>query len=156
RSTCTPKSPPKRRPRPSSSRSPAQRSRRLGSNTCRKSCRRLHSRTLISLTRSGIRSIRLDKVRQIDPLRNPFSPGAGTPPPAFIGRAELLRSYEIALHRTINGRPGKSIMPIGLRGVGKTVLLNRFVEMSEDKEMLAAFIEAPETGDFKQLLAAKV
>jgi hypothetical protein len=89
-------------------------------------------------------------------LRNPFSPGAGTPPPAFIGRDELLGSYEIALHRTIAGRPGKSIMPIGLRGVGKTVLLNRFVEMSEDKEMLAAFVEAPETGDFRQLLAAKL
>lgn len=47
-------------------------------------------------------------------------------------------------------------MPIGLRGVGKTVLLNRFVEMSEDKEMIAAFIEAPETGDFTRLLAAKL
>ena len=92
----------------------------------------------------------------MDPVTNPFSPGAGTPPPAFIGRADLLSSYEIALQRTIAGKPGKSIMPIGLRGVGKTVLLNRFVEMSEDREMVAAFIEAPETGDFKQLLAAKL
>lgn len=92
----------------------------------------------------------------MDPVSNPFSPGAGTPPPAFIGRADLLSSYEIALNRTIKGRPGKSIMPIGLRGVGKTVLLNRFVEISEDKEMVAAFIEAPETGDFKRLLAAKL
>lgn len=92
----------------------------------------------------------------MDPVRNPFSPGAGTPPPAFIGRSDLLYSYEIALNRTIQGRPGKSIMPIGLRGVGKTVLLNRFVEMSEDREMLAAFIEAPETGGFRRLLAAKL
>jgi hypothetical protein len=47
-------------------------------------------------------------------------------------------------------------MPIGLRGVGKTVLLNRFVEMSEDEELVSGFIEAPETGDFKQLLAARL
>lgn len=47
-------------------------------------------------------------------------------------------------------------MPIGLRGVGKTVLLNRFVEMSEDKELVSGFIEAPETGDFKELLAGRL
>jgi AAA ATPase domain len=47
-------------------------------------------------------------------------------------------------------------MPIGLRGVGKTVLLNRFVELSEEQELVSAFIEAPENGDFKHLLAAKL
>jgi hypothetical protein len=92
----------------------------------------------------------------MDPVTNPFSPGAGTPPPAFLGRGELIASYDIAVRRTVAGRPGKSIMPIGLRGVGKTVLLNRFVEMSEEKELVTAFIEAPETGDFKQLLAGKL
>ena len=92
----------------------------------------------------------------MDPVTNPFSPGAGTPPPAFIGRDDLIESYRIALQRTITGRPGKSLMPIGLRGVGKTVLLNRFVEMSEDQELVSAFIEAPETGDFRTLLAAKL
>ncbi len=92
----------------------------------------------------------------MDPIANPFSPGAGTPPPAFVGRDELVTSYQIALERTVRGRPGKSLMPIGLRGVGKTVLLNRFVEMSEDQELVSAFIEAPETGGFKRLLAAKL
>jgi len=92
----------------------------------------------------------------MDPVTNPFSPGAGTPPPAFIGRDELLESYRIALRRTATGRPGKSLMPIGLRGVGKTVLLNRFVEMSEDEEFVSAFIEAPETGNFTHLLASKL
>lgn len=92
----------------------------------------------------------------MDPIANPFSPGAGTPPPAFVGRDELVTSYQIALKRTVSGRPGKSLMPIGLRGVGKTVLLNRFVEMSEDQELVSAFIEAPETGGFKRLLAAKL
>lgn len=92
----------------------------------------------------------------MDPVTNPFSPGAGTPPPAFIGRDELLESYRIALRRTATGRPGKSLMPIGLRGVGKTVLLNRFVGMSEDEEFVSAFIEAPETGNFTHLLASKL
>jgi len=92
----------------------------------------------------------------MDPIANPFSPGAGTPPPAFVGRDDLITSYQIALRRTVSGRPGKSLMPIGLRGVGKTVLLNRFVEMSEDQELVSAFIEAPETGGFKRLLAAKL
>jgi hypothetical protein len=92
----------------------------------------------------------------MDPLSNPFSPGAGTPPPAFVGRDDLLHSYEIALARTINGRPGKSLMPIGLRGVGKTVLLNQFAEMAEERELLAGFIEAPETGEFRQILAGRL
>jgi hypothetical protein len=92
----------------------------------------------------------------MDAVTNPFSPGAGTPPPAFLGRGDLIESYDIAVRRTVAGRPGKSIMPIGLRGVGKTVLLNRFVEMAEEKELVTAFIEAPETGDFKRLLAGKL
>jgi hypothetical protein len=92
----------------------------------------------------------------VDEFDNPFSPGAGTAPPAFIGRDGLIRSYRVALHRTKSGRPGKSIMPIGLRGVGKTVLLNRFHEMAQEYEFAAAFIEAPETGDFKSILAARL
>ena len=92
----------------------------------------------------------------MDPVANPFSPGAGTPPPAFVGREELIESYRVALRRTIAGRPGKSIMPIGLRGVGKTVLLNRFDQMAHDEGLVGAFIEAPETGDFEHLLAARL
>ena len=92
----------------------------------------------------------------MDPVENPFSPGAGTPPPAFVGREDLIDSYRVALRRTVAGRPGKSIMPIGLRGVGKTVLLNRFEQMAQDEGLAAAFIEAPETGDFEHLLAARL
>jgi AAA ATPase domain len=92
----------------------------------------------------------------MDPVQNPFSPGAGTPPPAFFGRDELMESYRVALRRTISGRPGKSIMPIGLRGVGKTVLLNRFDQMAQEEGLVGAFIEAPETGDFEHLLAARL
>jgi AAA ATPase domain len=92
----------------------------------------------------------------VDEFDNPFSPGAGLPPPAFVGRDSLLSGYRISLRRTKSGRPGKSIMPIGLRGVGKTVLLNRFHEMAQEYEFAAAFIEAPETGDFKSILAARL
>jgi hypothetical protein len=92
----------------------------------------------------------------MDPVDNPFSPGAGTPPPAFVGREDLIESYRVALRRTVSGRPGKSIMPIGLRGVGKTVLLNRFDQMAQEEGLVRAFIEAPETGDFEHLLAARL
>jgi len=92
----------------------------------------------------------------MDPVQNPFSPGAGTPPPAFFGRDELMESYRVALRRTVSGRPGKSLMPIGLRGVGKTVLLNRFDQMAQEENLVGAFIEAPETGDFEHLLAARL
>src|SRR6185295_16675384 len=92
----------------------------------------------------------------MDAVENPFSPGAGTPPPAFVGRDDLIASYEVALRRTVSGRPGKSIMPIGLRGVGKTVLLNRFDRTAQEGGLVRVFIEAPETGDFEHLLAARL
>jgi len=92
----------------------------------------------------------------MDPLQNPFRPGAGTPPPALRGRDDLIDRYGVALRRTVAGRPGKSLMPIGLRGVGKTVLLNRFHEIARDEGLKVAFIEAPETGDFVRLLAIRL
>jgi hypothetical protein len=92
----------------------------------------------------------------MDPFENPFTPGAGTEPPAFIGRDALLQSYEVALRRTVDGRPGKSIMPIGLRGVGKTVLLNRFHAMAQERGMAGSVLEASDTGDFRMLLAARL
>ena len=92
----------------------------------------------------------------MDPFENPFRPGAGTPPPALIGRDELIDKYGVALRRALSGRPGKSLMPIGLRGVGKTVLLNRFHAIARDDGLKVAFIEAPESGDFRGLLAVRL
>jgi AAA ATPase domain len=92
----------------------------------------------------------------MDEFENPFRPGAGTAPPALLGRDSLIDGYGVALRRTISGRPGKSVMPIGLRGVGKTVLLNRFHEMAQEEGLATAFIEAPETGDFTTILAARL
>ena len=92
----------------------------------------------------------------MDAFDNPFRPGAGTPPPALVGRDELVEKYDVALRRALTGRPGKSLMPIGLRGVGKTVLLNRFQEIARDRDLRIAFIEASESGDFKRLLVTRL
>jgi hypothetical protein len=92
----------------------------------------------------------------MDELTNPYSPGAGTPPPALIGRDDLINQFGVMLRRALVGRPGKSLMPIGLRGVGKTVLLNRFNEIAEQEGIETAYIEAPETGDFQLLLANRL
>lgn len=93
---------------------------------------------------------------EMDAFSNPFRPGAGTPPPALVGRDELIDKYEVALRRAMAGRPGKSIMPIGLRGVGKTVLLNRFHEIAREHGLHVSLIEAPESGDFKRLMATRL
>jgi hypothetical protein len=90
----------------------------------------------------------------MDELSNPYRPGAGARPPALIGRDELIDRFGVVLRRAIARRPGKSLMPIGLRGVGKTVLLNRFREIAEIERLKVLFIEAPETDDFRVLLAA--
>ena len=60
----------------------------------------------------------------MDPLHNPFSPGAGTPPPELAGRDDILKQALMALARIKKGRAEKSFLLIGLRGVGKTVLLH--------------------------------
>ena len=92
----------------------------------------------------------------MDPFQNPYAPGAGTEPPALTGRDGLLQGYEVALRRIMAGRSAKSIMPIGLRGVGKTVLLNRFDAVAHEQGLLSAVIEAPETTDFRRLLSGRL
>lgn len=64
----------------------------------------------------------------MDPASNPFAPGAGTPPPELAGRDDLLRSMQVAIALVRIGRPTKSVLMVGLRGVGKTVLLDRMRE----------------------------
>ena len=89
----------------------------------------------------------------MDPVSNPYSPGAGTPPPALVGRDALIQSFRVAVQRALQGKPGQSLMPIGLRGVGKTVLLNRFTEEAIKLGAHVALIEAPEDASLRQLLA---
>ncbi|HOX26878.1 MAG TPA: ATP-binding protein [Candidatus Krumholzibacteria bacterium] len=89
----------------------------------------------------------------MDPLRNPFSPGAGAPPPELAGRDEILEAARIALHRVRARRSEKSQMLLGLRGVGKTVLLNKIGEMAEEIGYFVVVLEAPEGQRLAEYLA---
>jgi hypothetical protein len=60
----------------------------------------------------------------VDPIRNPYAPGAGQRPPELAGRDAELDAFDVVLERVARGRPERSIVLTGLRGVGKTVLLN--------------------------------
>jgi hypothetical protein len=60
----------------------------------------------------------------VDPIRNPYAPGAGQRPPELAGRDEQLTAFDVVLQRVARGRPERSLVLTGLRGVGKTVLLN--------------------------------
>lgn len=88
----------------------------------------------------------------MDALQNPFSPGAGSPPPELAGRAQILEQARIALGRIKAGRPERSLLLVGLRGVGKTVLLNRIRELAEETGYRAVFIEAHESKPLPALL----
>jgi hypothetical protein len=88
----------------------------------------------------------------MNPLLNPFSPGAGNPPPELAGRGELLGQAKIMLARVKHGRFEQSLMLVGLRGVGKTVLLNRIRDMAEADGFGTLMIEATETTPLPELL----
>lgn len=92
----------------------------------------------------------------MDEVTNPYRPGAGAVPPALVGRDALIDHFGVLMRRALAGRPGKSVMPIGLRGVGKTVLLNRFADIARQEGLEVAFIEAPEDGDLRVLLANRL
>ncbi len=92
----------------------------------------------------------------MDPISNPFAPGAGTPPPELAGRDELLRTIQVAIARVRIGRPSKSILMVGLRGVGKTVLLDRMRDDAERDGIHTMRIEAPENRSLPALLAPQL
>ena len=87
---------------------------------------------------------------------NPYRPGAGTQPPLLTGRDDLISTFEVTLRRTLALQPSKSLMPIGLRGVGKTVLLNRFAADAVKLGYEVCSLEAPEGGNLPLLLVAKL
>lgn len=92
----------------------------------------------------------------MDPIRNPYAPGAGTQPPELAGRHEVRETARVALERTRIGRPSKSVMMVGLRGVGKTVLLDRIREDAEVNGIHALRIEAPEGRSLPASLAPQL
>ena len=89
----------------------------------------------------------------MDPRLNPYAPGAGTPPPELAGRDELIERAAIALDRIRAGRSARSFILYGLRGVGKTVLLNRIRLDAEARGIASVKIEAPEERSLPALLA---
>jgi hypothetical protein len=92
----------------------------------------------------------------MDPVRNPYVPNAGATPPALPGREDLLETFSVALQRVRIGRNAKSLLPYGLRGVGKTVLLRRFLDEAQQLGYLTALIEADENTKFISDLAEKL
>lgn len=88
----------------------------------------------------------------MDPLRNPYAPGAGTPPPELSGRHDLLEQTRIALGRIRLRRHAKSFIAVGLRGVGKTVLLREAVRLARADGFQVCFIEAHEHKRLAELL----
>lgn len=92
----------------------------------------------------------------MDPIRNPYTPGAGTPPPELAGRDELRETVRIALERVQAGRPTKSILMVGLRGVGKTVLLDKLREDAEASGKQTLRVEAPENRLLPAILAPQL
>ena len=92
----------------------------------------------------------------MNPIRNPFAPGAGSPPPELAGRDALRESARVAIARIRIGRPAKSLLMVGLRGVGKTVLLNRIAEDAKATGIQVVRIEAPENRSLPALLAPQL
>jgi AAA ATPase domain len=80
----------------------------------------------------------------MDPRRNPYAPGAGTPPPDLAGRDAIIERAAIALDRIRAGRAARSFIYYGLRGVGKTVLLNKIRINAEARGIATVLAEAPE------------
>src|SRR5580658_102088 len=92
----------------------------------------------------------------MDRRKNPYAPGAGLQPPELAGRDKLLEEAAIDMDRVLDNRPTKGMMMLGLRGVGKTVLLNRLHHMAEEKGFRSAKVEAPEGGILPQLLVPEL
>ena len=89
----------------------------------------------------------------MDKIKNPFSPGAGSPPPELAGRDGVLEQARVLLGRVLAKRPEKSLLLTGLRGVGKTVLLNEIERMARGLEYRTVLVEAHEKKPLTVLLA---
>src|SRR5579875_1728195 len=92
----------------------------------------------------------------MNPVLNPFAPGAGTPPPELAGREKLREDVRIAIARIRTGRAAKSVMLVGLRGVGKTVLLDRLRMDAEAAGVFTVRAETPEKKSLPALLAPQL
>lgn len=92
----------------------------------------------------------------MDAIRNPYSPGAGTPPPALAGRDALREQVRVAIERLRIGRAAKSVLMVGLRGVGKTVLLEQMRADAEAANVCTVRVEAPENRSLPSIIAPQL
>lgn len=92
----------------------------------------------------------------MNPIKNPFSPGAGAPPPELVGRENILQQATVLIGRIKERRPEKSLMLTGLRGVGKTVLLNRIEQQAREEGYKTVYLEAREDRTLGQVLAPEL
>src|ERR1700734_3189974 len=90
----------------------------------------------------------------VDPVRNPYAPGAGQRPPELAGRDREIGQFTVVLERVARGRPERSIVLTGLRGVGKTVLLNSFRSMAIQRLWGTGKIEARPEQSIRRPVAA--
>jgi hypothetical protein len=90
----------------------------------------------------------------VDPVRNPFAPGAGQRPPELAGRDREVAAFDVVLERVSRGRPERSLVLTGLRGVGKTVLLGELRSMAVRKGWGAGKIEARPDAELRRPLSA--
>jgi hypothetical protein len=90
----------------------------------------------------------------MDPVRNPYAPGAGQRPPELAGRDKQLTAFDIVLERVARGRPERSVMLTGLRGVGKTVLLNQLRSAAISRGWGTGKIEARPDQDLRRPLSS--
>lgn len=88
----------------------------------------------------------------MDPIKNPYHPGAGMYPPELAGRDAIIEKTKIALARMKEGRPVRSLILYGLRGVGKTVLLQHMEREAEAQTLLTVMLESPEDRSLPALL----
>jgi len=92
----------------------------------------------------------------MDPRKNPFAPGAGTKPPALVGREEQMESFGVLLERLENGYTEQSMIITGLRGVGKTVLLDVFREKAEARDWATIEWEVEKNAPFGSKMSAQI
>lgn len=93
---------------------------------------------------------------KVDPYLNPFAPGAGSRPPELAGRDSILEQARISCGRAVRGKHARSLMLLGLRGTGKTVLLNEIEKIGKEEGLLTSKIESPEDASLARLLVPEM
>lgn len=92
----------------------------------------------------------------MDPRQNPYAPGTGTKPPALVGRDAQIEAFDILLNRLENGYAEQSMIITGLRGVGKTVLLDVFREIAEQRRWATVEWEVEKNSPFGSRMSSQV